>query len=99
MPSAKPKTNGLPMTGRSPSWHPPADLGVVGEAGGFLAVLGFVLLAEPDQGALQGLDQQVGQVVAEAVADHDAQGCQVGSVVREGVRGNEPSFLAQRRGD
>ena len=44
-------------------------------------------------------EQQVGEVVGESVADHDAQHGQVGAVFREGVGGNEPAVLAQRCGD
>jgi hypothetical protein len=72
--------------------------GAVGEGAGFGASLRVGLPAQPGQFGAQVSEQQVGEVVGESVADHDAQYGQVGAVFGEGVGGNEPAVFAQRCG-
>lgn len=77
----------------------PRGVGAMREGRGFLASLWGGLSAQPGQRLFEVVDQQVGQIVAEAVANNDPQHGQVFSVGREGVGRYQPAALAQCRGD
>ena len=79
------------LSPRSPVGGPCA----VREGSGFGPARGCGLLAEPVEHPAEIVEQQVGEIVGEAVADDDAQRCDVLPVLRERVRGHEPTLLAQ----
>jgi hypothetical protein len=57
------------------------------------------LTAQPGQFGAQVSQQQVGDVVGESVANHDAQYGQVGAVFGESIGRNQPAVFTQRSGD
>jgi hypothetical protein len=69
--------------------------GAVGEGAGFGASLWVGLATQAGQVG----EQELGEVVGESVADHDAEHREVGAVFGEGVGGHQPAVFAQRGGD
>ena len=73
-------------------------LGSVGERRRLRAVLRTILPVQPGHRLPHVVDEQIGEVVGEAVAHHDAQHGQVLAVGGEGVGRDQPAALAQRGG-
>ena len=72
----------------------------VGEAARvFLVTVRGLLLFEARQNAAEIVYEEVGEVVAESIAYHDAQCGEIGAVGREGVGGYEPAAFTQGCGD
>src|SRR3954451_11612957 len=88
-------TLGGSTTGRTP----PTLVGAVREGRRLRPTGGCRLLLQAREDPAQVVEQQVGEVVGEAVAHHDAQRGDVLPVLRERVRGHEPTLLAQPGGD
>lgn len=71
----------------------------MGEAAGVFLVAVRSLLFKARQDAAEVFEEEVGEMVAEAIAHHDAQSGQLGAVGREGVGGYEPAAFVHGCGD